>query len=64
MVGDNPLADVAGAEVLGIPAILVRTDGRARHAVGDAVAAARLIVATTPRARADAGDPAPSTRRA
>jgi putative hydrolase of the HAD superfamily len=26
MVGDNPVADVAGAEAAGIPAILVRTD--------------------------------------
>lgn len=27
MVGDNPIADIAGAEAVGIPAILVRTDG-------------------------------------
>jgi len=27
MVGDNPVADVAGAEAAGIPAILVRRDG-------------------------------------
>lgn len=27
MVGDNPVADVAGAEAVGIPAIQVRTDG-------------------------------------
>ncbi|MGH2807078.1 MAG: HAD family hydrolase [Actinomycetota bacterium] len=26
MVGDNPMADVAGAELVGIPAILVRTE--------------------------------------
>ncbi|MGH9197011.1 MAG: HAD-IA family hydrolase, partial [Acidimicrobiia bacterium] len=26
MVGDNPVADVAGAEKVGIPGILVRTD--------------------------------------
>lgn len=29
MVGDNPIADVAGAEQAGIPAILVRRDGAA-----------------------------------
>ena len=27
MVGDNPIADVAGARAVGIPAIQVRTDG-------------------------------------
>lgn len=34
MVGDNPVADVAGAESAGIPAILVRTEaeGVTRHA--------------------------------
>lgn len=34
MVGDNPIADVAGAEALGIPAIQVRTaaTGTERHA--------------------------------
>ena len=40
MVGDNALADVAGAEALGIPAIQVRTGG-----LPDALAAAREIVA-------------------
>ena len=64
MVGDNPLADVAGAEAVGIPAILVRTDGGARHTVGDAVAAARLIVGTSVRQRGEAGEPEPSTRGA
>jgi putative hydrolase of the HAD superfamily len=51
MVGDNPQADVAGAEALGIPAILVARegDGRARDAevarrTDDLVGAARLIV--------------------
>ena len=33
MVGDNPVADVEGAEAVGIPAVLVRTEGSvARHA--------------------------------
>jgi putative hydrolase of the HAD superfamily len=64
MVGDNPLADVAGAEAVGIPAILVRTGGGARHTVGDAVAAARLIAGTSARQRGEAGDPEPSTRGA
>lgn len=32
MIGDNPIADVAGAEAAGIAAILVRkTDGQAKH---------------------------------
>jgi ribonucleotide monophosphatase NagD (HAD superfamily) len=40
-VGDNPHADIEGAEAVGLPAILVRSDGRARHRAGgleDAVA--------------------------
>jgi putative hydrolase of the HAD superfamily len=28
MIGDNPVADVAGAEALGLPAILVRRSAR------------------------------------
>ncbi len=42
MVGDNPVADVAGAEAVGIPAILVRTDDGAavRRAGGLAEVAA------------------------
>jgi putative hydrolase of the HAD superfamily len=35
MVGDNPRADVAGAEAAGIPAILVRHEGKARHRAAD-----------------------------
>ena len=31
MVGDNPHADIEGAEAVGLPAILVRSEGRARH---------------------------------
>jgi len=44
MIGDNPVADVAGAEAVGIPAILVRTrsDGAARSAPDLAAAAALL----------------------
>jgi putative hydrolase of the HAD superfamily len=42
MVGDNPVADVAGAQALGIPALLVRTAGGAP----DALAAAAQIVAS------------------
>ena len=64
MVGDNPVADVAGAEALGIPAILVRTSGPAPRRAPDAAAAAELILASedgrspgargdTPRAAAD-----------
>ena len=48
MVGDNPQADVAGAEALGIPAILVRTDGEAPRRAADAAAAASVIVREAP----------------
>lgn len=44
MVGDNPAADVAGAEALGIPAILIRTDATARLRAPDAAGAAALIL--------------------
>lgn len=44
MVGDNPVADYAGATACGIPAILVRTeDPRAERRVADLWAAAGLI---------------------
>jgi putative hydrolase of the HAD superfamily len=42
MVGDNPVADVAGARALGIPAILVRSEGGGP----DALAASAQIVAS------------------
>ena len=35
MVGDNPVADVQGAEAVGIPAILVRREGKAKRRVED-----------------------------
>ena len=35
MVGDNPVADVEGAEAVGIPAILVRTEGDAKRRCED-----------------------------
>lgn len=47
MVGDNPIADVAGAQALGIPAILVR-DGRRGGDAFDAAAAAAAIVGAKP----------------
>jgi putative hydrolase of the HAD superfamily len=49
MVGDNPVADVAGAEAVGIPAILVRGAGPAKHSAPDLVAAARLITGARER---------------
>jgi putative hydrolase of the HAD superfamily len=45
MVGDNPVADVAGAQALGIPAVLIRTEG----GEPDALAAAQLVTAEAPR---------------
>jgi putative hydrolase of the HAD superfamily len=44
MIGDNPHADVAGAEALGIPAVLIRTTGEARHTAPDALGAAELLL--------------------
>ena len=44
MVGDQPRADVEGAEAAGIPAILVRTDAPSSRRAGTALGAARLIV--------------------
>jgi putative hydrolase of the HAD superfamily len=42
MVGDNPVADVRGAQTVGIPALLIRTEG----GESDALAAARLVIAS------------------
>lgn len=47
MVGDNPHADVAGAEALGVPAILIRTVAQAPRRAQDAAAAASLIAGET-----------------
>ena len=44
MVGDNPVADIAGAEALGIPAVLIRGPGQAKRHAADAAGAAALIV--------------------
>lgn len=44
MVGDQPRADVEGAEAVGIPAILVRTDAPSPRRARTALEAARLIV--------------------
>ena len=44
MVGDNPVADVQGAESLGIPAILVHSDGPAARRAPDLLAAAEMIL--------------------
>ena len=41
MVGDNPVADVQGAQALGVPAVLIRTEG----GEPDAFAAAQLVIA-------------------
>jgi FMN phosphatase YigB (HAD superfamily) len=43
MVGDNPVADIGGAEALGIPAVLIRTEG----GEPDALTAARRIIGGT-----------------
>ncbi len=44
MVGDNPVADVAGAESVGLPAILVRTPGEALHVTPGLNEAAAIIL--------------------
>lgn len=47
MVGDNPVADVAGAEAVGVRAILVRTQaGRARLQARGLAEAAQIILAS------------------
>lgn len=45
MVGDNPRADVAGAEAVGIPAVLIRGEGEAKRHAADALAAAAIVTA-------------------
>jgi putative hydrolase of the HAD superfamily len=45
MVGDNPVADVGGAEAIGLPAILVRSAGEATHRADGLADAAALILA-------------------
>lgn len=47
MVGDNPVADVAGAQALGIPAVLVRGSGAARLRAEGLLEAAAMIIADT-----------------
>jgi putative hydrolase of the HAD superfamily len=43
MVGDNPVADIEGAERAGIPAILVHSDSPARRRARDLLEAAAII---------------------
>jgi putative hydrolase of the HAD superfamily len=45
MVGDDPAADVAGAEALGIPAILVRRDGEAARSAQGLAGAVEIMLA-------------------
>lgn len=45
MVGDNPHADIEGAEAIGLPAVLVRGEGSARHRADGLHGAAALILA-------------------
>jgi putative hydrolase of the HAD superfamily len=44
MVGDNPIADVEGAERAGLPAILVRSSGEATYRAADLLDAAAVIL--------------------
>ncbi len=44
MVGDNPIADVGGAEAVGIPAILVRRDGEVDRRAADLHGAVDIIL--------------------
>jgi ribonucleotide monophosphatase NagD (HAD superfamily) len=47
MVGDNPVADVAGAKAVGIPAILVRaTDADATEVARELYDATAIIAAS------------------
>ncbi len=47
MVGDNPLADVAGAEAVGIPAVLVRSQARARRRADGLMGAVEILAAAS-----------------
>jgi putative hydrolase of the HAD superfamily len=48
MIGDNPVADVAGAEAVGHQAILVRTSAtNVRHRAPGLVEAAEIILGTS-----------------
>jgi putative hydrolase of the HAD superfamily len=52
MVGDNRVADVAGAEAVGIPAILVRSDGEpSTYTAADLSTAARIVNEAAERPR-------------
>jgi putative hydrolase of the HAD superfamily len=46
MVGDNPVADVAGAQAAGLPAILVRGKAAAGHCVPGLAEAVALVLAS------------------
>ncbi len=43
MVGDSPVADVGGAEAVGIPAILIRQDGEAKHRAAGCWGVAEIV---------------------
>ena len=45
MVGDNPIADVVGAEAVGVPAVLVRSQGQASRRVDGLNEAVAMIIA-------------------
>jgi putative hydrolase of the HAD superfamily len=45
MVGDNPIADIAGAEAAGIPAIQVRGEAAVRHSAPGLAEAVALLLA-------------------
>jgi putative hydrolase of the HAD superfamily len=51
MVGDNPVADVQGAEAVGLPAVLVRREGAARYSASGLQDAIAIILASSTRAR-------------
>jgi putative hydrolase of the HAD superfamily len=44
MVGDNPVADIEGAEAAGIPAVLVRSDGPAARQADGLAGAVEIIL--------------------
>lgn len=50
MIGDNPVADVAGAEAVGIPAILARTEAATANRHAATLHDVRQIILSEPRA--------------
>lgn len=63
MVGDNPIADIAGAEAVGIPAILVRGEPSRDRPAERHASTLRGVVEIVARGQASRGDDDPAATR-